>query len=106
MIVQLFFSRSFCFTTYRVYLLVRYCTFLRRGTLEGYVVVVVTLLLQFIPRAANALSTYYLPYLPSYLVNCTNDTLLTSANILDLVLVLLLAFLFLCLSLSLSLSLL
>lgn len=58
MIVQLFF-RSFCFTTYRAYLLLRYCTFLRRGTLEGYVVVVVvTLLLQFIPRAANALSTY------------------------------------------------
>lgn len=30
-------------------------------------------LLQFIPRAANALSTY-LPTLPTYLVNCTNDT--------------------------------
>lgn len=65
MIVQLFF-RSFCFTTYRAYLLLRYCTFLRRGTLEGYVVVVVvvTLLLQFIPRAANALSIY-LTYLPT-----------------------------------------
>lgn len=61
--------------------------FLRRGTLEGYVVVVVTLLLQLIPRAANALSIY--------LVNCTNDTFLTSANFLNLVLVLLLAFLFL-----------
>lgn len=58
MIVQLFF-RSFCFTTCRAYLLLRYCTFLQRGTLEGYVVVVVvTLLLQFIPRAANALSIY------------------------------------------------
>lgn len=61
------------------------------------VVVVVTLLLQFIPRAANALSIY--------LVNCTNDTFLTSANFLDLVLVLLLAFLFLCLSPPPSLSL-
>lgn len=54
-----FFVRSFCFATYRAYLLLRYCTFLRRGTLEGYVVVVVvTLLLQFMPRAANALSIY------------------------------------------------
>lgn len=30
-----FFFRSFCFATYRAYLLLRYCTFLRRGTLEG-----------------------------------------------------------------------
>lgn len=72
MIVQLFFS--FVLLYYLPCLpLLRYCTFLRRGTLEGYVVVVVvTLLLQFIPRAANALSIY--------LVNCTNDTFLTSAN--------------------------
>lgn len=77
MIVQLFF-RSFCFTTYRAYLLLRYCTFLRRGTLEGcyccccgYLIP----LLQFILRAANALSIYL-----TYLVNCTNDTFLTSAN--------------------------
>lgn len=72
---------GFCFTT-----------LLAVWALEVYVVVVVvTLLLQFIPRAANALSTYYLPYryLPRYLVNCTNDTFLTSANFLDLVLVLL-----------------
>lgn len=89
MIVQLF-SRSFCFTTCRAYLLLRYCTFLRRGTLEGcycYCCGYLIPLLQFIPRAANALSTYYLP---TYLVNCTNDTFLTSANFLDLVLVLLL----------------
>lgn len=98
MIVRLFFSFVLlyylpCLPTTKV----PYCTFLRRGTLEGccccgYLIP----LLQFIPRAANALSIY--------LVNCTNDTFLTSANFLDLVLVLLLAFLFLCLSLSLSLS--
>lgn len=105
MIVQLFFF-SFVLLYYLPclpYLLLRYCTFLRRGTLEGYVVVVVvTLLLQFIPKGCERV--IYLPYLPT-LVNCTNDTFLTSANFLDLVLVLLLAFLFLCLSLSLSLSL-
>lgn len=53
------FVRFALLLTVPTYLLLRYCTFLRRGTLEGYVVVVVvTLLLQFMPRAANALSIY------------------------------------------------
>lgn len=65
-----FFLRSFFFAGLLLYYLL-----LAVRTLEGcyccccgYLIP----LLQFIPRAANALSIY--------LVNCTNDTFLTSAN--------------------------
>lgn len=59
-----FFVRSFCFATYRVYLLLRYCTFLRRGTLEGYVVVVVVTLFHCC-NSSQGLRTRYLSTLPT-----------------------------------------
>lgn len=80
MIVQLF----FCFAVFFFvrFALLGFCftTLLAVRTLErcyccccccGYLIP----LLQFIRRAANALSIYL-----TYLVNCTNDTFLTSAN--------------------------